>query len=128
MISENENLLLLILGIFPYCQKSHVFPPALKIVVFLSVSLFSACREELSTGSPLSQFALDVDYSEGCEQARGRERAIERQREREAGREGGGYVAASLQHLSPDSHSQSTGSTAISSSSTNRTECFNSCS
>lgn len=69
MISENENLLSN-LGICS--QKSHVFfPPALKIAVFRSLSLPSACREELSTGSPLSQFALDVDYSEGCERGRG---------------------------------------------------------
>lgn len=73
MISADENLQL-ILGIFLFLSKSHgfFFPPALKIVVFRSLSLFSACREELSTGLPLSQLALDVDYSEGCELARGR--------------------------------------------------------
>lgn len=76
----------------------------------LSVTLFPACREELSTGLTLSLHALDVDYTEGCKQAR--EREGERAREGERGR----CVAASLQHLSPDSHSQSTHSTAISSS------------
>ncbi len=76
----------------------------------LSLTLFPAWREELSTGLTLSLLALDVDYTEGCKQARGRER------ERERERVGGGCVAASLQHLSPNSHSQSTHSTAISSS------------
>lgn len=45
----------------------------------LSLTLFPACREELSTGLTLSLLALDVDYTEGCRQAR--ETEWERERE-----------------------------------------------
>lgn len=91
MISANENLPLLILYLLDVSKKKisrFFFPPALKIVAFCSLSLFSGCREELSAGSPLSQLALDVDYSEGCERARGRlVREIERG-EQQRGRRG----------------------------------------
>ncbi len=90
------------------------FPPALGSVFLPS---FSHSFPSLQRGAEHwidSQPACPRCGLYGGMQASEREGGREREREREGER--GRCVAASLQHLSPDSHSQSTHSTAISSS------------